>query len=210
VDHFLSQAAEQLGTPRKRIHPEALEVLARRDWSENNARELRNVVDLAVDFCPDEEVSPAVIQRVFRVQRGEMEAPPDAAPSTSGRAVPSAGSGMVLLESQQFREILRQMQEDVEVPKEATPYYRVQLEASARAILEGLRTTAWKVRPAARILGISPTKLRGDLKEFIGQVVARCDRDLERAASLLDIPIDVLEKKASDLGIEGILKETRS
>ncbi len=69
-------------------------------------------------------------------------------------------------------------------------------------IVEGLRSSGWKLRPAARLLGISPMKLRGELKEFIGETLKSFGGDVERAATALDMPADVLRKKASDLGIE--------
>ena len=91
--------------------------------------------------------------------------------------------------------------------KEDTPFYRIQLEVAAQAIIEGLRATRWKLRPAARLLGISPTKLRYELKEYLEQTLVRCEGKLEAAAAALAIPPDVLRKKAADLGIDEVLEK---
>ncbi len=48
VDHFLIWACERLRTGRKRISPQALELLERYDWRRNNVRELRNAVERMV------------------------------------------------------------------------------------------------------------------------------------------------------------------
>ncbi|MGQ9589899.1 MAG: hypothetical protein ACUVYA_06350, partial [Planctomycetota bacterium] len=85
--------------------------------------------------------------------------------------------------------------------KQESVFYRVQLEASALAIIEGLRAAGWKLRPAARLLGLSPTKLRCDLKEFLEERLRRSGGDAERVSKELDVPSRVLDRKAADLGI---------
>jgi hypothetical protein len=83
-------------------------------------------------------------------------------------------------------------------------FYQVQREVAARAILEGLRAAEWKLRPAAHLLGISPMKLRSDLREFLLEAIRRRGGDLAQAAAELEIPLEVLEKKAAHFGLEGI------
>lgn len=230
VEHFLARAAEPSGKPPKRMSPEALEILVERDWVENNVRELRNTVELCVDFCPDEEIAPSVVQRVFRVQRGETgnpaEEPTRAAmrpglgsePGSAGRSVGAAGGsaggptdgsgprrGIVGIDRSLLLDLLARAKDSDAPEKGETPYYRVQLEASALAIIEGLKACGWKVRPASKLLGISPTKLRCDLKEHIGRVFATCDGNLDLAAAELEIPPDVLRRKANDLGLGNVL-----
>ena len=46
-------------------------------------------------------------------------------------------------------------------------------------------------------------KLRGELKGFIEATLARFGGDLAQAAGELEIPLEILSKKASDLGLEG-------
>ena len=76
-----------------------------------------------------------------------------------------------------------------------------------RAITEGLRSCRWKIRPAARLLGISPMKLRTALKDYLEFLLGNCANDLEQAAGELDIPLEVLQKKAKDFGLEGLETE---
>ena len=202
VEHFLSMAAKRDEESARRISPEALHVLVERDWTENNVRELRNTVELAVDLTADEEISRTGLERVFSVQRGEVP--------TSGTSLPAeapvlANNGaLVQLQKTLFQSLLEEAEHaDAKTRrKEDTPFYRIQLEVAARTIIEGLRTTNWKLRPAARRLGISPTKLRSELKEFLEQTLASTDRDYEKAASLAAMPVEVFHKKAKDLGID--------
>ena len=64
------------------------------------------------------------------------------------------------------------------------------------------------IRPAARLLGISPMKLRTSLKDYLGILLSRPGMTLEKAAGELDVPPEVLEKKAKDFGLEGLGKKT--
>ena len=120
------------------------------------------------------------------------------------RPPPAAGNTLVQLEKTLFHTLLEEADHDGTTTrrKEDTPFYRIQLEVAARAIIEGLRTTHWKLRPAARRLGISPTKLRYELKEFLEQTLARTEQDYEKAATLAAIPLEVFQKKVKDLGID--------
>ena len=221
VEHFIEKAARTEAAPH-RIDPDALELLMKRTWTENNVRELRNTVELAIDFSPDGVIAARTVGRVFAVQQGEPWNGPSAGHARATAAAAAVGVGgdgpealpgsLVQVRREALRELLARSQEvpgDRGVPKEETPYYRVQLEASAQAIIEGLRSTAWKVRPAARVLGISPTKLRYALKEFLEEALRRSEGDLEKTAALLEIPLGVIQKKAGDLGLDEILKERK-
>jgi DNA-binding NtrC family response regulator len=68
-------------------------------------------------------------------------------------------------------------------------------------ITETLRQTRWKLRPAARILGISPVKLRQDFRVWVEHLLAENQGDQQQVASRLDMPPELLRKKMDDLGI---------
>ncbi len=208
VEHFLSKAGATDGAPRKRIHPDALEMLLARDWAENNVRELRNTVELACDFAPDGEITRKTLERVLRVQRGEMEKPLDASTSQPHRDFSRTSGSLVEIHIDAFRTLLenaRTFERPEDLEKEETPFYRIQLEVAARAIIEGLRAVNWKLRPAAKILGISPTKLRYELKTYLQLTLNSCGGKCDEAAKKLGIPAEVIEKKAADFGLEELL-----
>lgn len=214
VEHFLARMAEPSGSTRKRLLPDALELLVRRDWAENNVRELRNTVELAHDFSGDTDITRKTVERVFRVQRGELGDRQEIGGTAPGMTPTAATSpardvgALAEIRHAMFRGLIEQARslEDPEaVPKAETPFYRIQLEIGAQAIIEGLRACGWKLRPAARILGISPTKLRCQLKEYLEQTLARFGGNASDAAAAIGIPQEVIEKKAADLGIEEIL-----
>ena len=230
VHHFISEAEKEKPGVRAKVEgilPDALETLLRRDWRENNIRELRNTVELAVDLATGPYIELETLARVARIQRGEAHldegpseraagdrtgsldpgTPPAQGPASSASdagPLPRSG-GLVQIDTAAFRSRLEKLQ--LKPPGTADPsdgpFYRAYLEFAARAIIEGLRACGWKLRPAARLLGISPMKLRGELKVFIEETVSRANGDLDRAAQELSIPANVLRRKASDFGIEG-------
>jgi Nif-specific regulatory protein len=208
VDHFLHWTPSKSGTSGKTIDPEALQILMQKDWSENNVRELRNTVELAMDFAPEGIITSKIIARVFRVQRGEPELflkeSERTATQSNDRADDNWAGRLVEIRHGTFQELLgrsQKMSGTEKRQKEETPFYRIQLEVAAQAIIEGLRATDWKLRPAARLLGISPTKLRSEFKTFLEQTLARHEGKLDQAAGTLQIPVAVLKRKASDLGL---------
>ena len=179
-----------------------------KDWSENNVRELRNTVELAMDFAPEGIITSKIVERVFRVQRGEpdlfLKESERTATQSNDRADDNWAGRLVEIRHGTFQELLgrsQKMSGTEKRQKEETPFYRIQLEVAAQAIIEGLRATDWKLRPAARLLGISPTKLRSELKTFLEQTLARHEGKLDQAAGTLQIPVAVLKRKASDLGL---------
>ncbi len=204
VQHFL----EHVPSPRDHRVPtvthEAMELLLASDWAENNIRELKNTVELAADFAGD-VIDRDLLERVLRIQRGE-----GAEPLTAGSAplFTHEDGGLVQLHREGFRRLLTDYRSASAVGKGGktnTPFYRLQLEFSARVIIEGLRSSAWKLRPAARLLGISPMKLRGELKDFLRNALVTTNGDIARVAEDLDIPSEVLKKKADDFGLRELL-----
>ena len=76
----------------------------------------------------------------------------------------------------------------------------LQKEFGGTLITETLRQTRWKLRPAARILGISPVKLRQDFRSWIEYLLYENQGDQAQVASRLDMPEAILVKKLDDLG----------
>ena len=85
--------------------------------------------------------------------------------------------------------------------KDDRPWAMLQKEFGGTLITETLRQTRWKLRPAARILGISPVKLRQDFRARIEYLLDENQGNHEQVASRLDMPEPILEKKLADLGI---------
>jgi Nif-specific regulatory protein len=208
VEHFMRRSARAGAPPPRGIDSDAMELLVKLDWKENNIRELRNTVELAADFAGGATIDLATLERVLRIQRGESQVPLEVGRPRRGPADAAAGDQTSIVDIR--REPFRKFLEECGSAKPATdkgnrlscPFYRLSLEFSGRVIIEGLRGCRWKLRPAARLLGISPTKLRRELKEFLEDRLARSGGDIEQVSSALDIPIKVLRKKVADLGFE--------
>ncbi len=217
VHHFIERSRVGDGDPAPGITVDAVELLARLDWRENNVRELRNVIELALDLGSGRTIDNAAIERVLRIQKGEpveLFSPGSRARGTSGDATgvdhddlsSPPGNGIVHVHRRAFRQLLDSSagEGNGKRDKSTTPFYIAQREVATRAIIEGLRAAAWKLRPAAKLLGISPMKLRGTLRDSMSAALAEKNGDVRAAAAALDIPLDVLEKKAADLGLEGL------
>lgn len=226
VQHFIEDTAQEKGHETPSITVEAMEHLARLNWTDNNVRELRNAVELSVDLCTGTSVDLEIVERALRIQRGEPVNPllrnEQSTDTTTGSGsdvdAPEDSRGLVWINRHSFRSLIKDGtdedtsdtsgNEKTTTNKKETPFYVIQRELAARAIVEGLRASSWKLRPAARALGISPMKLRGELRNFLDQTLLRHAGSLPRAAQELDIPEDILEKKVRDLGINNN-KDTR-
>lgn len=204
AQHFIAESAGEDGEPPS-IEQEAIELLSRLDWKENNVRQLRNTVGLAVDIARPGPITVETVERVLRIQGGESASP--SSRRTTGSSFPpdAADEGPVWIDREAFRERLREIEaseDGAKIEKRDLPFYRLQCELAARAILEALEVTRWKLRPAARLLGISPTKLRGELREFLGERLEAAGGDLDAVARDLEIDAHQLRKKAGDFGLE--------
>ncbi len=207
VDHFIASAGGRKNPPVRGIDPDALAVLVAREWRANNIRELENFVKLAVDLTGGDRLDIGAVRRTLEV-RGEPL--PFGSPLLSTPPVIPDGDALALDPGQVHALFAATA---AEAPKEDRPYYRIQREFSGKLIVEALRFERWKLRPAARLLGISPVKLRQDLKTWISSALEAHDgiqADLAGVAERLGIPEETLLRKLGDLGIEAIVGPDRS
>ncbi len=74
ADHFLTTICRRFGIRRKRMAPEALDMLMAYDWRRNNVRELRNVIERMIIASDDDvirvEEVPLDIQGAGGLQQG--------------------------------------------------------------------------------------------------------------------------------------------
>ncbi len=192
AENFVAQFGETKNPPILSISPDALAILAAREWRANNVRELRNVIRLCVDLAPGPVVDTEVLSRVFDV-RGESQGEAQSIPE-----VTFASGSLVKLDRAGFADLIRSTPEQAK--KDERPWAMLQKEFGGTLITETLRQTRWKLRPAARILGISPVKLRQDFRSWIEYLLEENQGDQAQVASRLDMPEAILVKKLDDLG----------
>ncbi|MFN0056840.1 MAG: sigma 54-interacting transcriptional regulator [Planctomycetota bacterium] len=232
VDHFIALSGSVKNPPVRMIAPEALSRLVARDWRENNVRELRNVVGLAVDLAQGAEITLDTMRRTLELRGETGERGGDVGSSNLAAHGANASPGATALDCDGGccaldRAVTNRMFEETnaEDPKEKRPYYRAQREFSGKLIVECLRYNNWKLRPAARLLGISAVKLRQDFREYLEWLITRAlaasappnatgnEAHVERTlAKALEMPPDTLRRKLTDLGLSlegaGIKSET--
>ncbi|HIG05686.1 MAG TPA: sigma-54-dependent Fis family transcriptional regulator [Planctomycetes bacterium] len=193
TQYFVALFGENKNPPIGEVTPDALAILTRRDWTGNNIRELRNVIRLCVDLAPGPVIDTAVLGRVFEV-RGD--------PSSETPILPElqvAPGSLLQIDQAALSQLIGSTPEDA--PKEKRPWALLQREFGGTLITETLRQTRWKLRPAARILGISPVKLRQDFRLWIEHLLDDSQQDHQKVATRLGMPIEMLIRKLGDLGI---------
>lgn len=193
TQYFVALFGENKNPPIGEVTPDALATLTRRDWTGNNIRELRNVIRLCVDLAPGPVIDAAVLGRVFEV-RGD--------PSSETPILPElqvAPGSLLQIDQAALSQLIGSTPEDA--PKEKRPWALLQREFGGTLITETLRQTRWKLRPAARILGISPVKLRQDFRLWIEHLLDDSQQDHQKVATRLGMPIELLIRKLGDLGI---------
>jgi transcriptional regulator with GAF, ATPase, and Fis domain len=178
--HFLKNARQHRTPPVSAIHPDAMSHLVAERWEENNVRELRNTIELACDLAPESLIDVATLRRVRRLQGNAAAAAP-------------LRDDLVILNQDAFQSLLA-------AEGETKPFKVVELQFLGKVIIATLKTCGWKLRPAAKRLGLSPGKFRENLRDYLS-----CAREqtpeLGALAAELDIPEAVLEKKLSDFGL---------
>jgi two-component system, NtrC family, nitrogen regulation response regulator NtrX len=74
VDQFLTGICSRFGIRKKRVAPDALDLLMAYPWRRNNVRELRNIVERMVIATDEEIIGPDQVPREVR-NGGEVPAP---------------------------------------------------------------------------------------------------------------------------------------
>ncbi len=198
AEHFVAIFGERKNPPVRGLDSETLTLLSGRDWQANNVRELRNVIQLCVDLTPTEIITADVLQRVLNIrgEEGLTEGTETALPPEEVRFSPGS---LIHLDRSGIADLIRSVHE--ETPKEQRPWAQLQREFGGSLITETLRQTKWKLRPAARLLGLSPVKLRTEFRQWIEHLLDHCGGRRDEVADRLDMPAEILERKLADLGI---------
>jgi two-component system nitrogen regulation response regulator NtrX len=82
VEHLLASTCARFGVRPKTVDPAALDCLMRYDWTRNNVRELRNVVERMIIATDGEAIGVEDIPADIREGTGPHKAPTAAAPTT--------------------------------------------------------------------------------------------------------------------------------
>jgi DNA-binding NtrC family response regulator len=73
AEHFLKLTCEKFGTGTRRFAAETLQALQGSDWSRNNIRELRNVVERLVIAAVGDEITPDLIPAGMLSAKGSAD-----------------------------------------------------------------------------------------------------------------------------------------
>jgi transcriptional regulator with GAF, ATPase, and Fis domain len=70
---FVAGICQRFGLPPKRLAPDTLDLLVGYDWTRNNVRELRNVVERMIILTDGEVIGPAAVPAEIRGERAPAE-----------------------------------------------------------------------------------------------------------------------------------------
>ena len=101
AEHFLALTCEKFGVRPRSLAPEAMSLLQSHDWSRNNIRELRNVIERLVIAGTGEVITPDLIPADIGAGPGRAGAPepgrPAAAPGGTLKDQKSAAERQIVL-----------------------------------------------------------------------------------------------------------------
>ncbi|MFH2123373.1 MAG: sigma 54-interacting transcriptional regulator [Pseudomonadota bacterium] len=144
LDYFLRDFVSQLGSPVKGFSPKCLELLLAYKFT-GNVRELRNIVEYAVNICPGEQITPEHLPR-YLFSPAE---PPE-------RVVPGQPTSLPYKERQTTR-----MEDERETNSSETWH-----ETEKIMILDAMKKSGGNRTKAADLLGMGRTTLWRKLKRY--------------------------------------------
>ena len=184
--HFLRQAPQRRAVPVAGISPDAMQYLVAQRWQDNNVRELRNVIELACDLASGDQIDRDALRRTTALLGSKADGQSGAA----ALCVPF--EELVAIDERRFDALF--------AGDDAKPFRAIEREFMGKVIIATLKRCEWKLRRAARMLGLSPGKVREDLRDYLKAVMAS-DRDGAAPAAKLDMPAEILARKIADLGL---------
>jgi len=161
ANHFMKEYAAKMEKPLSSIDVSAQKLLKGHDYNENNVRELKNVMERAVLDAQGRRVTAQDI--VFSEDL-----------LFTGTDKPLVSSSddtteveLLHLNEGEIEKLLEETDDREKLPKSERLYYRVSDLMEKKLILFALRKGNWKVRPAARLLGIDPLNLRSKMRAMM-------------------------------------------
>jgi len=189
ANYFMRSLSEKMGKTITGIDIGAQKLLTRHDYTENNVRELKNIIERAMLNAEGNKITASDI--VFS---------DDLLFGTSGQKItPEAGETdgeeLININENLVAKLFMETGEGNELEKKDMPYYKVHDEMEKKLILLALRQSDWKIKPAAKLLGISHLNLRTKLGPMIGDFLKGVGGDMNKVAQKYSIPPKFLKAK---------------
>ncbi len=181
ANHFLKQTQQHRDPPVSSITCDAMDFLLTQTWSDNNVREIRNTIELACDLAPEAVIDKPTLVRVQQLL------------GNRGGGDPTQQE-LVKVNPQTFRSIFH-------AESSEKPYKIIERQFAGQVIVSTLQMSDWKLRKAAKLLGLSPGKLRDTLRDYLAWA-RDTTATTEDAAEKINMPEEILERKLKDLGLE--------
>jgi transcriptional regulator with GAF, ATPase, and Fis domain len=192
ANHFMRFFSDKMAKPLTGIETSAQKILAGYDYSDNNVRELKNVIERAVLASEGKQISVKDIVFSDELLFGpEVEKTTPEPGEILDKELIHINEGLVVRLFEDLRE-----KDDVE--RNMKPYYQVYEEMERKLILISLRQSDWKIKPAANLLGINHTNFRPKMKAMLSEYSERCEGDIYRISREYNIPLSFLKRRHTD------------
>lgn len=200
ANHFMRFFSEKMEKPLTGIDAGAQNLLKAHDYEENNVRELKNVMERAVLTAEGKNIAPKDI--VFSDELLLSTETKKVIPETEASEI--AGREMIDIKESPIARLLEESAEKGRLEKRKRPYYQVQEEVDKKLILLSLRQSGWKMKPAAKMLGINYLNFKSKLESMIREYIEENQYDLIRVSKTYNIPLKFLKTKMHRVLPEGM------
>lgn len=189
ANHFMQLFSEKMAKPLSGIETKAQTLLMGHEYSENNVRELKNVIERAVLASSEKQITTKEIVFSDELLFGpEVEKITPVHHETGDKELIHINEGLVA----QCFEASRGKKD---MAKWEKPYYQIHEAMEKKLILLALRQTDWKIKPAANLLGINHLNFRSKLRSMLEEYNEVCGGDIHRIAREHKVPLRFLKAK---------------
>ncbi|MFQ6105219.1 MAG: sigma 54-interacting transcriptional regulator [Candidatus Glassbacteria bacterium] len=196
ANHFMKDFSEKMDKPLTGIDTNAQKILKGHDYSENNVRELKNIIERAVLKAEGKSITARdiVFSDELLLSTGAHKVIPDSGDAGDDR--------LIHLDDELVANVLEESRGKMKLERKERPYYRINAVMEKKLILLSLRQSGWKVKPAAKLLGIDHLSLRTKLGTLIRELMDETGGDIAKASRKYRIPPQFLKSKLYLTGIE--------
>jgi transcriptional regulator with GAF, ATPase, and Fis domain len=189
ANHFMRFFSDKMAKPLTGISADAQKLVVNYDYSGNNVRELKNVIERAVLAAEGKHISAKDIVFSDELLFGtEFE-------KTTTEPCEIDDKELIHINEGRVARLLDELGEKDDVERKERPYYQIYEAMERKLILISLRKSNWKIKPAANLLGINHTNFRPKLMTMLAEYSERCEGDIHRLSREYNIPLSFLKRR---------------
>ncbi len=187
--HFMREFSEKMGRPLSGIDTGAQRLLTNHDYSGNNVRELKNIIERAALKTEGKKITSKDIVFTDELLSSSV------ALRLSSDSEDAGDERLLQIDQELVGRLLEESKQIDELAKEERPYYRVNAVMERKLFLLALRMSDWKIKPAAHQLRIDHMGFRSKLGSILKELFEENEGDIGKIARKYRIPLTFLKSK---------------